>query len=161
VLDFNGRNGCNGYIYQFECVANCPTNTAPQMINNTLNCVDCTSDCSAKAVRFQITVKITLRALSIVLLPSQPINPNFQPQIQLVLVPLNSRRLMTSGQIVIPIQSMTVTSSGIAISAVIPSNVDTTVYNGLQLQFSGLGNAATPGGALLADSNLQINLADV
>lgn len=160
MLDYNGRNGCNAFIYQFMCVTNCPANTAPQTVNNTLNCVDCT-DCDGQAVRFKIVVKIKLRALSIVLKPSQPISPNFKPQFQLILVPLNSRRLLAGGQIVIPVQNTDVTSTGIAISAVIPDGVDTSVYSGLQLVFTGLSNSATAGGALLADSTLKINLAEV
>jgi hypothetical protein len=162
VLNYNGRNGCNTYVYQFECVTNCPTNTFPRVVNNTLACVDCTSDCSASSVRFQITVRITLRTLSIVLMPSQPINPNFQPQFQIVLVPPTSRRLLTgSAQIIIPAQSIIVTASGISISAVIPNNVDTSVYSNMKIQFSGLTNSPTNNGALIADSNLIVNLAEI
>lgn len=161
ILDYNGRGGCNAFLYQFKCVTNCPNNTAPKMVNGSINCIDCPSDCSGSAVRFTITVKIKLRALSIVLKPSQPISPNFKPQFQLILVPLNSKRLMADGQIVIPVQTTDVSSSGIAISAVIPSDVDTNIYGGLQLQFTGLANSATDGGALLADAKLSINLADV
>lgn len=161
VLDYNGKGGCNAYLYQLKCITSCPTNTSPKMINGSMSCVDCTGDCSGAAVRFQITVKIKLRALSIVLQPSQPISPNFKPQFQLVLVPLNSRRLLAANQIVIPVQTTDVTSTGIAISAVIPSDVDTTIYSGLQLQFTNLNNSATDGGALLADASLQVNLADV
>lgn len=144
-------------------MANCPANTSPKAENNTMVCVDCAEDCSGTAVRFQITVRIKLRVLSIVLKPSQPINPNFKPQFKIVLQPKGSRRLLADGanQVEIQVQDTQVTALGIVISAVIPSTVDTNVYSSMSLQFGNLASSPSPSGALIADANLNIDLAAV
>jgi hypothetical protein len=162
VIGYNNKDGCNGYFYQYECVSNCPKNTIPKVDNNTMTCVDCSEDCSGSAVRFQITVRIKLRVLSIVLKPSQPINPNFKPQFKIVLQPKSGRRLLAdSNQVEIPAQDVQITSTGIVISAVIPTSVDTSVFSSMSLQFSNLASSPSPSGALIADANLNIDLSEV